>query len=246
MTDWVLSCVLHGLIVLGLWVFSAPIEVLTKPIKHKMISVQLSRVKVADEKKVQKKSVRSSSLQKPKKAKIKKIVSSPSRSVKVAKKLTTKPKSKPQPKREKKVVISKKTKKKMSKVDDKKRKQAKRQKVLNQMEKLLSQEEALIEDESKDLVDEAFLQAQQSILDHLQVYWRVPAGANQDQVVTMDVWCDKQGHVIRAQLIHSSGNDAMDRSAKRALRKASPLPLPHRAEIKKLFLHFQINLRSKS
>lgn len=59
--------------------------------------------------------------------------------------------------------------------------------------------------------------------------WLVPGGADKSLAATYDIQLAPDGTVISATLIKSSGNSALDQSAKTAIYKASPLPVPKEA-----------------
>jgi periplasmic protein TonB len=241
--DWLISIGVHGFFCCLLWLFSAhsTVQVIKNPVP---IQVQLSIIKQVDIKNNNKVKVKvhSSSQNKTHHVNLKNTIKTKVKEVSNIKKIKLKKK---QIKPKTKVVLKnkKKQKPKLSRQMLAKKQQKKRLDALKQMEKNLAQEETMLQSEAASLMEEAFLQAQQVILDHLRAHWRVPAGSNRNQQVTVDVLCDNKGNVVMVKLLKSSGNLALDRSAKRVLNKASPLPLPQRLEIRKMFLHFQVALR---
>ncbi|MCB1827256.1 MAG: cell envelope integrity protein TolA, partial [Coxiellaceae bacterium] len=56
--------------------------------------------------------------------------------------------------------------------------------------------------------------------------WVVPGGANKELSSVYQIHLGPGGVVIDVELLRSSGNAALDRSAKVAIFKASPLPVP--------------------
>lgn len=242
--DWLISIGMHVFFCCLLWLFSAHsiVEVIKKPQDSVPIQVQLSIIKQVDIKNNNKVKVHSSSQNKTHHVNLKNTIKTRVKEVSNIKKIKLKKK---QIKPKTKVVLKNKKKKKpkLSRQMLAKKQQKKRLNALKQMEKNLAQEETMLQSEAARLMEEAFLQAQQVILDHLRAHWRVPAGSNRNQRVTVDVLCDNKGNVVMVKLLKSSGNLALDRSAKRVLNKASPLPLPQRLEIRKMFLHFQVALR---
>lgn len=56
--------------------------------------------------------------------------------------------------------------------------------------------------------------------------WLIPAGVNKQLACVYDVKLAPGGVVLSVQLLKSSGNSAFDQSARTAIYKASPLPVP--------------------
>lgn len=66
-----------------------------------------------------------------------------------------------------------------------------------------------------------------NIMEEIQPYWSLPPGmANKGLEAIMSIKISKDGKVIVLGMEKSSGNSIFDRSARRALEKASPLPPP--------------------
>ena len=57
----------------------------------------------------------------------------------------------------------------------------------------------------------------------------------------MSVRVDPQGKVLSAKVIRSSGNQVFDRSAEKAVYRASPLPLPQEQELYQQFQELRFN-----
>lgn len=64
------------------------------------------------------------------------------------------------------------------------------------------------------------------ILEAIRNQWIIPEGADPNSYCIFNIELSSAGVVIRAQLIRSSGNAALDRAAETAIHKASPLPVP--------------------
>lgn len=64
------------------------------------------------------------------------------------------------------------------------------------------------------------------ILEAIRSQWIIPEGADPDSYCIFTIELSASGMVTHAQLIRSSGNSALDRSAETAIHKASPLPVP--------------------
>ncbi|MDP1574526.1 MAG: cell envelope integrity protein TolA [Coxiellaceae bacterium] len=73
------------------------------------------------------------------------------------------------------------------------------------------------------------------ILASIQSNWRIPEINNQLKCV-YSVSIAPDGSVLSVQLVKSSGNDALDQSAREAINASSPLPVPQQAA---LFSHFR-------
>lgn len=81
------------------------------------------------------------------------------------------------------------------------------------------------------------------IIQAISQQWIVPSGAQEDEVATLTVRLAPGGVVLSVSIAQSSGDPALDRSAKVAVLNASPLPVPGDAA---LFDRFRvINLTVK-
>ena len=74
---------------------------------------------------------------------------------------------------------------------------------------------------------------QEAIADHttqfqnlIQNAWRFPPSAKHDEVVLLRIFLVPTGEVADVQLLESSGNDALDRSAEQAVWKVAKFPVP--------------------
>lgn len=80
------------------------------------------------------------------------------------------------------------------------------------------------------------------IREHIGRFWNRPLGAdNTGLSIIVRVTLDEMGTVTGVRIVKSSGQSAFDNSLDRAIRRASPLPLPqqNRSKFLKLDLHFQ-------
>ncbi len=66
----------------------------------------------------------------------------------------------------------------------------------------------------------------QAIQAQVSKYWQYPPSARRAMEVVLEIKLIPTGEVIDVKVVHSSGNVALDRSARQALVKASPLPVP--------------------
>jgi colicin import membrane protein len=64
------------------------------------------------------------------------------------------------------------------------------------------------------------------IIAAISQYWVVPPEANPSIYCQLLIKLAPTGVVLQIDMLHSSGNDVLDRSAKTAVNKASPLPVP--------------------
>ena len=69
------------------------------------------------------------------------------------------------------------------------------------------------------------------IIHQVQQNWILPANIQKASQCMMLVQLSKQGMVLKARIIRSSGNLALDRSAVAAVYRASPLPIPQKPAV---------------
>lgn len=74
-------------------------------------------------------------------------------------------------------------------------------------------------------------------------FWLIPATANKDSKVEILIRLAPGGMVLDAQIVKSSGDVALDRSARAAVFKASPLPVPTNPEAFASFRQFTLRAR---
>ncbi len=82
----------------------------------------------------------------------------------------------------------------------------------------------------------------QTIADH----WLVPPNTNKKIFAELLIRLAPGGLVLDVQLIKSSGVDALDRSARAAVFKASPLPVPKEAEAFDAFRQFILRVKPEN
>jgi colicin import membrane protein len=80
------------------------------------------------------------------------------------------------------------------------------------------------------------------ILTAIANQWLIPDGANPAISCVFTIDLTPAGVVTHAQLIRSSGNPALDRSAETAIYKASPLPVPKDPAVFSPFQHFTLKM----
>lgn len=120
-------------------------------------------------------------------------------------------------------------------VDEKKRTEATQQKkVAAEKAKLAS------------LNKKAVASANAQIEAKLNRLWRRPMGAPAGLACVIHVKTVPGGEVVTARVIKSSGNPTFDRSAERAVLKASPLPVPSDPELYPTFRNFDFRFRPDS
>lgn len=98
---------------------------------------------------------------------------------------------------------------------------------------------ATVNDESLDLVagvNDPISGFQQAIMQTIAYFWKQPANLNADDFCTYLVALSSNGSIVTIKLDQSSGNAALERSAKAAIQAAEPLPVP---EQQKLYEHFK-------
>lgn len=77
-------------------------------------------------------------------------------------------------------------------------------------------------------------------------YWLVQGSPKSTDTTRLLVRVAPSGVVLDVRIDVSSGNDALDRSAVAAVYKASPLPVPEKAELFKSFRELRLTLRPDS
>lgn len=80
------------------------------------------------------------------------------------------------------------------------------------------------------------------ILTAIANQWLIPDGADPTISCVFTIDLTAAGVVTHAQLIRSSGNSALDRSAETAIYKASPLPVPKDPAVFAPFQHFTLKM----
>jgi colicin import membrane protein len=81
----------------------------------------------------------------------------------------------------------------------------------------------------------------------IQSIWRFPPSAKHDQVVLLRIFMVPTGEVTDVQLVESSGNTALDRSAEQAVWKVAKFPVPEDASLfEKQFRNFLIQLKPEN
>ena len=75
-------------------------------------------------------------------------------------------------------------------------------------------------------LDAAKAQYRQQLLGHVAKHWRVPLDVDQSRWLEVRVYLDRKGHIERINILKSSHDQTLDRSAIKALYASQPLPLP--------------------
>ena len=81
------------------------------------------------------------------------------------------------------------------------------------------------------------------ILSAIASQWIVPANLDKNLSCQLFIRLDASGKVLAVKLLRSSGNVLLDRSARLAVFKASPLPLPTDPGLRRQFKELQLTVR---
>ena len=84
------------------------------------------------------------------------------------------------------------------------------------------------------------------ILAAIMPNWYIPSDAHKSQKVICLVQLAPGGEVVDVKLVRSSGNVALDRSARTAIYKSSPLPVPQDPELFNQFRELRLTLSPKT
>ena len=112
--------------------------------------------------------------------------------------------------------------KKQQALAKKKREAEKKQRQKELAQQLAAEEQAQADELAKREIDKYQVLIRQKVVRN----WLKPSGTSKGLVSTVKVRLIPGGDVIDVKVIKSSGNAVYDRSVERAVRKASPLPLP--------------------
>jgi TonB family protein len=81
----------------------------------------------------------------------------------------------------------------------------------------------------------------------IQSVWRFPPSAQHDQVVLLRIFMVPTGEVTEVQIVESSGNAALDRSAEQAVWKVAKFPVPKDTVLfERQFRKFLIKLKPEN
>lgn len=81
------------------------------------------------------------------------------------------------------------------------------------------------------------------IVQSISSYWIVPENLDKGLLCQLSVRIAPGGVVLSVDIVKSSGNDLLDRSAKAAVLKASPLPVPDDPKLFNEFRTIKLNVR---
>jgi len=84
------------------------------------------------------------------------------------------------------------------------------------------------------------------ILQSISQHWLVPASVNKTLSAQLMIRVAADGQVLDVQLIKSSGDPTLDRSARAAVFKASPLPVPKETAAFAPFKQFVLKLKPEN
>jgi colicin import membrane protein len=123
-----------------------------------------------------------------------------------------------------------------------KAKSAKNQQVQRQMVQEQKRVASALTAQSKGVVDKYKALILQTISQH----WLVPSGVDKKRVAELLIRVAPGGVVLDVQLTKSSGDDALDRSARAAVLKSSPLPVPTDPDAFEPFRRFVLKVKPEN
>jgi len=129
--------------------------------------------------------------------------------------------------------------KKQQALEKKKREEEKAQRQKELAEQLAAEEQAQADEVAQREIDKY----QVLIRQKLDRIWLKPPGDLKSLTTIVDVRLIPGGDVIDVTVVKSSGNLVFDRSAERAVRKASPLPLPKDPAIAAKLFNFKFEFK---
>lgn len=88
-------------------------------------------------------------------------------------------------------------------------------------------------------------QYQQAMLGRIKQFWIVSTAAQNVPACILGIQLSETGKVLDVQIQRSSGNQAVDRSALKAVLQASPLPMPSEASVNTDFRQIELTLDAK-
>ncbi|MHB1949170.1 MAG: cell envelope integrity protein TolA [Gammaproteobacteria bacterium] len=84
------------------------------------------------------------------------------------------------------------------------------------------------------------------ILQSISQHWLVPSGVDKNLTTQLLIRIAPGGTVLDVQLVKSSGDDSLDRSARTAVFKASPLPVPTNTDEFEPFRQFILKVKPEN
>jgi colicin import membrane protein len=84
------------------------------------------------------------------------------------------------------------------------------------------------------------------ILESIRPNWLVPYNVNKNLTSVLMIRVAPGGMVLDVQIVKSSGDAALDRSARAAIFKASPLPVPEKSDEFELFRQFTLKMKPEN
>lgn len=116
---------------------------------------------------------------------------------------------------------------------EKKRKEEQKRLIQDELSDALAAEEELIEEKEEQKRQAQSSEDQRVIDDHsvlirqkISDAWTYPSGSRPDMEVVVSIRLVPTGEVVDANIVVSSGSDALDRSVLAAIKRAQPLPVP--------------------
>ena len=84
------------------------------------------------------------------------------------------------------------------------------------------------------------------IINAISQQWILPDKVNHNLSSQFNIRLAPDGAVLEVNLIRSSGDSVLDRSAQTAIYKASPLPVPHDPKVFNLFREISLTVRPEN
>lgn len=102
-------------------------------------------------------------------------------------------------------------------------------------------------DSGKPTIDAALMEKYKALIrEAISQHWNIPQGTNNNLTCSLLITLAPGGSVLGVQVLHSSGIDALDRSAIQAVYQASPLPIPSNADLFEQFREIHLDVTPKN
>lgn len=116
----------------------------------------------------------------------------------------------------------------------------------NALEKQMQQEKARLANIRSQQMQGVVDKYKALILQSIGQHWLIPPSANKKLFAELLIRVAPGGMVLDVQLIKSSGDEGLDRSARAAVFKASPLPVPAESEAFAAFRQFVLKVKPEN
>lgn len=107
----------------------------------------------------------------------------------------------------------------------------------------IQKEKSHVDQSQAQAIDSMVLAYKQKMIAAIQQEWIIPDGTNKDLFAVLWVQLAPGGIVLDVRVIQSSGNAGLDRSARNAVLKASPLPVPKDPKLFEKFREIRLAVR---